>query len=142
MGDFSDFERGQVIGARLEGASVTKTDTLLGVSRATVCEVMSAAYTNHGKRISAKRNSGRKSKLTEINRRTLRRMVRKITEDKTSELNIHLEDLVSTKSSIHGRAATAKLTITESNAQIRKRWCHDHRTWIPNNCKRSRDRVR
>jgi hypothetical protein len=34
IGDLSDFERGQVIGARLAGASVTKTDTLLGISRA------------------------------------------------------------------------------------------------------------
>jgi hypothetical protein len=42
----------------------------------------------------------------------------------TAELNIHLEDPVSTKtaprelhkSNIHGRAATAKPLITESNA--------------------------
>jgi hypothetical protein len=57
MGDLSDFERGQIFGARLAGASVTKTVTLLGVSRATVSEVMSA-YTNNGKTTSAKRNSG------------------------------------------------------------------------------------
>jgi hypothetical protein len=46
----------------------------------------------------------------------------------TAELNIRLEDPVSTKtilhklhkSNIHGRAAIAKLVITESNAQMRK----------------------
>jgi hypothetical protein len=46
----------------------------------------------------------------------------------TAELNIHLEDSVSTKtarselhkSNIHGRAAIAKLLITGSNAQMRK----------------------
>jgi hypothetical protein len=62
MGDLSNFERGQIVGARLAGASVIKTATLLGVPRATVSTVMSA-YTNHGKTTSAKRNSGRKLTL-------------------------------------------------------------------------------
>jgi Mn-dependent DtxR family transcriptional regulator len=63
-----DFQRGQIVGARLAGASVAKTATLLGVLRATVSKVMSA-YTNHGKATAAKR---RKSTLTERDRRTLR----------------------------------------------------------------------
>jgi IS30 family transposase len=57
MGDLSDFERGQIIGVHLAGASVTKTATLLDVLRATVSKAMSA-YTNYGKTTSAKRNSG------------------------------------------------------------------------------------
>jgi hypothetical protein len=60
MSDLSDFESGQIAGARLAGESVTKPATLLCVSRATVSKVMSAC-TNHGKIISEKRNSGRKS---------------------------------------------------------------------------------
>jgi predicted transcriptional regulator len=52
-----DFERGQIFGACLAGASVTKPATLLGVSRVTVSKVISA-YKNHGKTTSAKRNSG------------------------------------------------------------------------------------
>jgi transposase len=60
----------------LAGASVIKIAILLGVSRGTVFKVMSA-YTNHGKTTSAKRNSGRKSTLTERDRCTLRRIVSK-----------------------------------------------------------------
>jgi hypothetical protein len=60
MGDLSDFERGQIVGAHIARASVTKTVTLLGVSRATVSKVMPAC-TNLGKTASAKTNSGQKS---------------------------------------------------------------------------------
>jgi hypothetical protein len=56
MGDLSDFERGQIVGARLAGASVTKTATALALSRATVSKVL-PTFTNHGKATSAKRNS-------------------------------------------------------------------------------------
>jgi hypothetical protein len=48
MGDLPNFERGQIIDARLAGAFMTKTATLLGVYRATVSKVMSA-HTNLGK---------------------------------------------------------------------------------------------
>jgi hypothetical protein len=40
MGELSDFERGQIIGVRLAGTSVTKTATLLGISRARVSKGM------------------------------------------------------------------------------------------------------
>jgi len=48
MGDLSDFPRGQTVGARLAGASVTKMATLLGVSRAAFSKVM-MTYTNLGR---------------------------------------------------------------------------------------------
>jgi hypothetical protein len=59
------------------------------------------------------------------------------TGERTAELNIHLEGPVSSRTvqrelhkiNIHCTAATAKPLITESNAQMRKRWCHDHKTW-------------
>jgi hypothetical protein len=49
MGDLSDFERGQIVGACLAEKSVIKTATLLGVSRATVSTVMSAYMTASAK---------------------------------------------------------------------------------------------
>jgi hypothetical protein len=77
MGDLSYFERGQIVGAHLAGASVTKTVTLIGAPRATVSNVMSV-YTYHGKTTSAKRNNGRNLTLRERDRPTFRRIVSKI----------------------------------------------------------------
>jgi FixJ family two-component response regulator len=89
-----------------------------------------------------KKNSGQKSTLTERDCHILRSIVSKSHRTTaarvTAELNIHHEDPFSTetvqrelhRSNIHGRAATAKPLITENNAQMRKRWHHDHKTWI------------
>jgi hypothetical protein len=40
MGALSDFERGQIVGACLAGASVTKTATSFGVLRVKISKVM------------------------------------------------------------------------------------------------------
>jgi hypothetical protein len=71
------------------------------------------------------------------------------TGERTAELNIHLENPVSTKtarfelhkSNIHGRATISKPLITESNAQMRKGCCHDHKTSTSHNWKRAHERV-
>jgi predicted transcriptional regulator len=95
MGDFPDFERGHLLCA-LPGSSATRSATLLRVSTATVSKVMSA-YTNHEKTTPATRKIGRKLTLTERDRRTLRRTVSKNHITTAAELNIHLEEPVSTK---------------------------------------------
>jgi hypothetical protein len=82
MGEFSDFQRGKIVGVHLAGASVTKTAALLSVPRAAVSKVM-MTYTNHWRTSSAKRNSGQKPKLNGRDRRRLKRIV---------AINIHLED--------------------------------------------------
>ncbi|XP_076043606.1 uncharacterized protein LOC143026722 [Oratosquilla oratoria] len=88
MVDLSDFKRVQTVGARMAGASITKTAELLGVSRGTVSKVMTA-FEREGKTSSAKHRSGRKLKLSERDRRTLNRI--------TAELNEHLQNPVSQK---------------------------------------------
>jgi hypothetical protein len=61
----------------------------------------------------------------------------------TAELNIRLEDSVSTKTapreinkcSIHAKAAIVKPLISENNTKWRKRWCDDHKTWTSDDWK-------
>jgi len=61
----------------------------------------------------------------------------------TVELNIHLENPVSTKtvwqelhiSNIHSRAVIVKPLITENNSIRRKRCCDDHKTWMSDDWK-------
>jgi hypothetical protein len=48
MGDLSNFQIGQVVGAHLAEAHITKTVTVLGVSRVAVSSIVTAC-TNHGK---------------------------------------------------------------------------------------------
>jgi predicted transcriptional regulator len=95
MGDLSDFQTGQMVGAHLTGASVTKMSTLLGVSRPAVSKVMTS-YTNHGKTSSAKRNNGQKPKVSERDLCTLKRIV-STAANVAAELLIHREDPVSAK---------------------------------------------
>jgi hypothetical protein len=78
--------------------------------------------------------------LTERDRRTLRsifsKKIRTTAAQVTLELNIRLEDPLSTKpvrrelqkTNNHGSAAIAKRLITESNTQMSKLWCYYHKT--------------
>jgi transposase len=72
----------------------------LGVSRAAVSRVMTA-YTNYGKTSSAVRNSGWKSKVSEMDHHTLKSIVSKnnrtTAANVTTELSTLLEDSISTK---------------------------------------------
>ncbi|MBJ5636527.1 hypothetical protein JGG87_25165 [Salmonella enterica subsp. enterica serovar Typhimurium] len=110
------------------------------VQRGTVSKVMTA-YNVHGTTSSARHNSGRKTKLTARDRRTLKRIVtarRKTTARKgTAELNAHLQNPVSThtvrmelhKQHIHGRAAIGKPLVSQMNMKRRLQWCQEHKTW-------------
>lgn len=147
MGDLSEFQRGQIVGARLCGVSVTAVASVLGVSPGTVSKVMTA-YTTHGKTTSGKRNSGRKKSISDRARRVLKRIVtrnrRATAAQVTEELNQHLPQPVSTITvrrelhdmNLRGRVARAKPLIRDQNALARRKWCRDHATWTVDDWKR------
>jgi hypothetical protein len=95
------------------------------------------------------RQHQRRGTLTERDHRTVRRTVSKnhttTAVQVKAELNILKTVSIKTvqhdlhKPNIHGRAATVEPLITESNAQMRKQWCHDHKTWTSDNWKHTRD---
>ncbi|GFV58927.1 hypothetical protein TNCV_1811761 [Trichonephila clavipes] len=89
----SGVQSSQIVGVLLSGASVTLTSKLFEFSRVTASTVRTA-YKQSSKTSSVKRNSGRKEKLFETERRVLKRIV--ISKSRTSaakaaaELNQHL----------------------------------------------------
>jgi hypothetical protein len=81
MGEFSEFERGQIVGACLAEASMTHTVTLLGVSKGYV------GTHESWEDKSAKRNSGRESTMAERDRRALRIIVSKNRKTNAAQVN-------------------------------------------------------
>ena len=140
MPDLPDFQRGQIVSARMAGTSVTETARMLGVSRGTVSKVLTA-FEREGKTSPAKHRSGRKSKLPERDSRTLNQIVRKDRKNSaskiTAELNKHLQNPVSTitvrlelhKPGFHGRAAIRKPIFSKTNVSKGLEWCKNLQNW-------------
>ena len=116
----------------------------LGLSRASFSKVMTA-YTNHGKTSASKRNSGRKPKVSERNRRTLKIVSKNQNSCSIGDIRsqysswrpyFHKKTVRREphKSNIHFRPAIAIHPIIENNAKQRKRWCIDHTTWTSDVC--------
>ena len=93
MTDLLYFKRDQIVGARIAGASVTKTAELFSVAKRTILKVMTA-FQKEGKTSSEKQNSGRKRKLSDRDRRTqiVRKDHKNIALKITAKLNDYLEN--------------------------------------------------
>ena len=94
-------------------------------------------FKKHGKTSCNRCNSGRIFKVTDRDRRALKRIVgrkhRTTGAKVTAELNQHLNSPVSTRTSnnarYHGRAAIKKPLLSAINIQKRLKWCRDHKGW-------------
>jgi hypothetical protein len=102
MGDLSDYERRQIVDVLLAGASVTKSATLIGVSRATVFLGYVSIHESWEDNISEKErwvkiniDRKRSSCIEDGFEKSYNYCS---TGNRTAELNMHLEDPVSTKS--------------------------------------------
>jgi hypothetical protein len=121
----SEFERGQIVGGCLVGASETKTATLFGVCG--IHESWEESNISEEEQW-AKMNTDRRRSSYIENDYFEKSQNYCSTADRKAELNINFEDPVSPrtlrrelhKSNLHGRAAIAKPQITKSNAQMRK----------------------
>ena len=100
MADLSDIKRGQIVGARMAGASARKTAELFGIAMNSISKEMTA-FEKKGKTSSLKQNSGRKRKPSDRDCRTFTWIVWKdhknTAPEITVELNDHLENPVSSK---------------------------------------------
>uniref|UniRef100_A0A3P8SKM5 Transposase Tc1-like domain-containing protein n=1 Tax=Amphiprion percula TaxID=161767 RepID=A0A3P8SKM5_AMPPE len=74
--DLSDFERGFIVGARMAGASVTRTAQLVGVSIGTVAKVTSAFRVTGKTSVSRVGNCGRQRTLNDRDARALVQFVK------------------------------------------------------------------
>ena len=70
----TEFEKGQIVGARIAGASITKTAVPLRFFKATISRIMTE-FKKHRKPSINQSNSGQTSKLTDRDRRALKRNV-------------------------------------------------------------------
>ncbi|GFU27928.1 transposable element Tc1 transposase [Nephila pilipes] len=130
-------QRGMTTGTRFAGAPLSRTANLMGVSRTTVSRVM-IAYKKLEKVFCAKQNSGRKSKVTNRDRRSLKKIIarkRKTTLPQiTPKMSTHFQYTVSPKTtqrelcavSLYVKADLSKPLVPQQNITKTRQWCQYH----------------
>ncbi|KAK6299391.1 hypothetical protein J4Q44_G00309010 [Coregonus suidteri] len=144
--ELSDFQRGTVIGCHLSNKSVRKISALLKLPRSTVSAVI-VKWKRLGA-TTAQPRSGRPHKVTERDRRVLKRVARKNRLSSVATLTTEFQTTsgsnVSTitvsralhEMGFHGRAATYKPKVTMSNVKRRLEWCKALHHWTLEQWKR------
>jgi len=126
MGTLSEFQRGQIVGAQLSGASVIKTDISLGVSRAAVSKVP-VEYPTHGKTSSAKRKP--KTKRRGICLTIIELLQQGCQQNSLFILKTLFPQQQSDESFTNPTSKVQLRLVTENNATRSKRRSDIHKTW-------------
>lgn len=142
----SSFERGEIVGAHKFGHSVSEISAKLNVAKTTVRRIIS-----EWKRCGISKpnvRTGRPKKLTDRDRRTLKRVVINNRQASLPAIADDFRCLSGTETvsdrtvrreviglGFHGRAAAHKPLITRTNARRRLEWCKEHRNWTVNEWK-------
>ncbi|GFU91106.1 transposable element Tc1 transposase [Trichonephila clavipes] len=136
MSNLSDVKRGMVIGARLTGASVTRTINLVGLSRTTAG--VECRWTTVSKVMIAYVN------LSKVNEGSCKAYEWSVIDEKVSSLKTqerdkitHLQNPVLIKTvqreshaaNIHARVAIPKSLVSALNAMKRLQCCRDNLNW-------------
>lgn len=133
--ELTDFQRGMVVGCHLSHQSVRSIVTLLNIPKSTVHDVIKRWNLEHANH--PKPRPGRPHKLTERDRRSLVRCVKKDRTSSAHTLAKHLQTPISIKTvrrelhaiGYNGRAAAHKPFVTPLNAKRRLEWCRAHQLW-------------
>jgi hypothetical protein len=130
MEDLSNFERGQIVGACFAGVSMTKLphyEMYPERQFLRLCQRTQIVGRQHQRRGTGEYQHWHKD-IVVHGEGLFRKITRLLQQNWIFWHELH-------KSNIHSRSAIAKPMITESNAQMCKRWCHDHKTWTSDNWK-------
>lgn len=137
--ELSDVERGMIVGAYRFGHSIREISAKFQISRSTVGDVV--VKWKRENVIERQPRPGKPKKLTDRDRRSLRRVV--TSNRKSSLQKVSQEFRLASGSDVsdhtirrelhalgfHGRAAAHKPMITKQNACRRLQWCKAHRRW-------------